>query len=72
MNDIGKTYFLLRGAQLSERQHFDLRLRVDGYLSRYNDIRRLCTRMFGDHDAAKSSTLHDMAGVYHGSSWQDT
>ena len=34
MNDIGNTYFVQRG-QLSERQLFDVRLQVDGDLSKY-------------------------------------
>ena len=32
MNDIGRSYFLLRGAQLTNQQHWDLRLRINGDL----------------------------------------
>ena len=59
LNAIGKSYVLLRGAQLPDRQHFDLRLRVDGDLARYDDIRHLISRIYGDQDAAKASTRGD-------------
>ena len=66
MNDIGKSFFLLRGAQLSEKQHFDIRLRVDGDLSRYQGIRRLVVRMFGDTEAHRRSTRPAMSGQFYG------
>ena len=65
MNDVGRTYFLMKGAQLSDRQAFDLRVRVDGNMSRYDDIRRLMARMFADQSASKYSTLGSMSQQYH-------
>ena len=66
LNDVGQSYFLLRGAQLSDRQLFDLRLRVDGDLGRYQEIRKLLTRMFGESDIGRSSTRTKMSKQFFG------
>ena len=70
MNDIGKAFFLLREAGLTERQLFDLRLRADGDMGRYNDIRSLLSRMFADGTKTRSNTIPQMAGQYYGGDWQ--
>ena len=76
MGPVGKTYFLLRGAQVTEPQLFDIRLRVDGDLPRYDDIRNLMSRMYGDPEEASQQTLRGMtdASRYYGSGntyWND-
>ena len=68
MNEVGKSFFLLRGAGLNDRQLVDLRLRVDGDLARYGDIRQLPSRMFSDSPKIRSSTLPSMATQY----WQQS
>ena len=65
LHDVGRSYFLLRGAQLSYQQHFDLRLRVNGDLTQYQELRRLMTRMFGDSDLPRQSTTGNMATQYY-------
>ena len=64
MNDVGRSFFLLRSAGLTERQLFDLRLRVDGDLSRYNDITQLLARMFADGSKTRTATVPSMASQY--------
>ena len=65
MNEVGRTFFLLRGAQLTERQLFDLRLRVDGDLARTQEIRTLLARMFTDTSKIRNSTVPSMTGQYY-------
>ena len=64
MNDTGRSYFLLRGAQLSSSQHWDIRLRLNGDLTDYNGLRRLMQRMYMDADLPRTSTIPAMAGQY--------
>ena len=75
MNDVGKAFWLLRGAGLTDRQLFDLRLRVDGDMSKYQEIRGLLSRMFADGAKTRSSTIPQMAGQYlsdwHDDGWND-
>ena len=35
LNAVGRSYFLLRGANISDKQVFDFKLRIDGDLNRY-------------------------------------
>ena len=62
MNDVGKSFFLLRSAQLTERQLFDFRMRIDGDLSRNSDARQLLCRMFCDPRRTQAATVPAMAG----------
>ena len=64
MNDTGRSYFLLRGAQLSASQHWDIRLRLNGDLTDYNGLRRLMQRMYMDAELPRNSTIPAMAGQY--------
>ena len=68
MNEVGRTFFLLRGAQLTDKQLFDLRLRVDGDLSRATEVRTLLARMFTDTSKIRNATVPSMTGQY----FQDT
>merc|ERR1711966_580969 len=44
---------------------FDLWLRVDGQIDRYDEIRRLLTRMFRDADKSRQSTTAAMGSTYY-------
>ena len=63
MDDVGKTFFLLRSAQLSGRQLFVIRMRVDGDLSRYREIQQLLSRMYCDTKKTQAATVPAMAGT---------
>ena len=67
MNEVGRSFFLLRAAQLTERQLFDVRMRVNGDLSKYKEICQLMTRMFSDSEKSTNSTVPAMASTCYGS-----
>ena len=81
INNIGLAHLLLRGSILGEKAKDDLKLRLDGDMSRYEDLRTLLQRMARAPDREKQAYHHGNAEwyeddgypqVYHGTSdWYD-
>ena len=67
MNDIGKSYLLLRASGLSERAKMDFCLQINGDLSRYEDIVGILARSAANDSQAAASTVPQMARNF----WQD-
>ena len=62
MNDVGRSFFLLRSAQLTERQLNYIIACIDGDLSRYSDILQLVSQMLCNQRRAQAATVPAMAG----------
>ena len=62
MNDVGRSFFLLRSAQLTERQLNDILVCIDGVLSRYSDILQLLSHMLCDPHHTQEATVPIMVG----------
>ena len=67
INDVGKSYLLLRTSGLSDRSKDDIRLKLDGDLSRFEELMQLLQRMAHEETDA-SSSIPEMATQH----WQDT
>ena len=84
MNNVAKSYLLLRSSGLSEKRKDDLLVHVAGGLNRYDDITRLMSRLSRSEQGSASSSVPAMSGQYwqeqewqeddwnDGWSWQDT
>ena len=66
LGPVGRSYFMLRGANLTERQDFDVRLRVNGDLTQYENLRELLQRMYSDPQRLQSSTAPALAQQFFG------
>lgn len=76
LNAVGRSYFLLRGANISDRQIFDFKLRIDGDSSRYQDLRGILSRLADATDTAYQQTVPALSSQFHasgdhGSPWDD-
>ena len=61
MNAVGRSWFLMQGSGLSDAQLNDFKLRIDGDLTRYQDLRNLLRKFSPEHlQQARQSTVPEM------------
>ena len=68
INDVAKSYLLLRSSGLSEKRKDDVLMHVAGDLSRHAEIVRLLHRLARAEGSSTTSSVPSMAGQY----WQDS
>ena len=66
INEIGKSYLMMRASGLSERAKHDFRLQVGGDLSRFEELITIISRFSSNDSQAHASTLPVMAKNYYG------
>ena len=74
INNVGKSYLMLRASGLSERAKVDFRLQVGGDLNRYEDLAQVINRFAANDSQAAASTIPAMARTFwteDGDSWDE-
>ena len=58
INDVGKSHLLLKWAQLSDKRYDDIKLKVDGDFTRFEEIYALLSRMAKGEASGHASHSH--------------
>jgi hypothetical protein len=61
ISTVGKPYFFLKSSDLSERQKFDILVRVDGNIEEFNKILFLTVKLYGTTAEASNATRQKMS-----------